>query len=393
MKRLTWIVVAVLVAAGLLAVRMKRVHDKNAAPLVQQVRPVVEVASVTRGRVGSVRHVTGTVVAGEEARVAPQIMARILEIRVREGQQVREGQLLAVLDSRELEDAMAQAGAGLAAAREGVAAAEAAWQAQRNATERDRLLHDAGAISDEQWEHSQAAEKTSQARLEAARAELRVAEKRHDQARTRRNYAFLKAPFDGVVTARMADPGDLAVPGKPVLVVARQEGIRVRAGLPVGDLARLAPGHPVTVSADGKVVETTVSRIVPATGASGLASFEADLVQVPETFVPGATVGVDVELGDAEGLVVPAGALLEGENGTWVFVAGNAAETGETGGRTATIRPVEVHPTARSLDSVVVEGELEEGDLVVVALPSRLMTLAPGTTVEIAAPSPGEGGA
>ncbi len=390
MKKLTWILVAVLVAAGLLAVRAKRVAEKNGAPLVRRVVPVVETVAVERGRVVVTRHVTGTVVADEEAQLAPRIMARLLEVRVREGDPVRSGQVLAVLDARELEDAVAQAGAGLAAAREAVAAAEAAWQAQREATARDRVLHEARAISDEQWEHSTAAERAARARLEAARAELKVAEKRHDQARTRHGYARLSAPFDGVVTARLADPGDLAVPGKPVLTVARRGGIRVRADLPVEDLARLAVGAPVTVTAPGVTLEAAVSRIVPATGASGLAPFEADLGDAPAALLPGATVGVDVALERAEGLVVPSDALLEGEGGSWVLRVDRSAG-GERDRSEGTVHPVPVRVEARSAGRAVVEGDLSEGALVAVGEPSRLMVLAPGNTVRIV-PREGEGG-
>ncbi|HHQ48969.1 MAG TPA: efflux RND transporter periplasmic adaptor subunit [Acidobacteria bacterium] len=394
MKKLAWIVVAVLITGGLLAIRMVRVHQKDSAPLVRQAAPGVEVVPVRSGRVARVRHVTGTIIADEEAQVAPRIMAQILEVRVRQGDVVRTGQVLAVLDARELEDAVAQAGAGLSAAREAVAAAEAAWEAQRGVTERDRVLHEAKALSDEQWERSRATERATRARLEAARAELRMSQKRHDQARTRRGYAFLKAPFDGKVTARLADPGDLALPGKPVLAVAREGSLRVRAGLPVADLSVLALGDPVTVSADGTMVKAAVSRIVPATGPTGLATFEADLPDAPKTFVPGATVGVDVVLRQAEGLVVPVDTLLRGERGTSVFVVertgSRPAGSEEKAKHTGTVRPVRVEVLARSVDEAVVRGDLADGDQVIVAQPARLMTLAAGMPVEVTAIHDGE---
>lgn len=392
MKKLIWIAVAILITVGLLAVRRRRIAEKDAAPLARQPIPVVEVATVRHGAVGRFRHITGTVIAGKEAQVAPQIMARIRKVRVREGDTVRRGQVLAILDSRELEDAVAQAGAGLSAAREAVAAAEAAWEVQRNATSRDRVLHDAKAISDEQWERSQATERAARARLEGARAQLEMAAKRRDQARTRRGYAILKAPLDGKVTARLADPGDLAIPGKPVIVVAQRQGLRVRAGLPVADRTALAVGDPVTVSTAGTKIRAVVSRIVPATGTSGLALFEADLPEAPDAFVPGATVGVDVELCRTTGLVVPVTALLEGENGALVFLVepprGRPAGPDRVTSSTGTLRPRSVRVLAHSIDEAVIDGQLTEGDRVVVAQPSRLMTLARGMTVEVV---PGNG--
>ncbi|WP_025323356.1 efflux RND transporter periplasmic adaptor subunit [Deferrisoma camini] len=391
-KKLVWLVIAAGVAAGLVAVRAKRLEQKEAAPLVRRPVPVVEVVSVRSGRVARVRHVTGTVVAAEEARVAPMIMARLLEVRVREGESVHKGQVLAVLDARELEDAVAQAGAGLSAARGAVAAAQAAWEAQRSTTERDRVLHEAGAISDEQWERSQTALRSAAARLETARAELRRAEKRRDQARIRRGYARLEAPFDGVVAARWADPGDLAVPGKPILAVARSGNLRVRAQLPVEDLAVLSVGQRVTVGTGAGTVAARVSRIVPTAGPSGLAVFEADLPKAPKTFLPGASVSVDVTLAGARGLVVPLDALLDGERGTWVFVV-EPAGPGPAGTRRGTIRAARVDVVQRSADRAVVDGPLAEGDRVVVAQPARLMTLYDGMTAAFvrrgSAPGPG----
>ncbi|NOZ93840.1 MAG: efflux RND transporter periplasmic adaptor subunit [Acidobacteria bacterium] len=389
MKKLSWIVVAVLIVAALFAVRMKRLHEKSSEPLLHRPLSVVEVATVRSGSVGRVRHVTGTVIAGEEARVAPRIMARILEVRGREGDTVHRGQILAVLDSRELEDTVAQAGAALASAREAVAAARAAWEAQRDATNRDRVLHDAGALSDEQWEGSHAAERAANARLEAARAELEITRRRRDQARTRRGYSLLKAPFDGKITARLADPGDLAVPGKPVLVVARENGLRVRAQLPVADLSILAVGDPVSLGTGGSSVTAQVSRIVPATGTNGLAAFEADISNAPKTFVPGATVGVDVRLRQVEGLVIPIDALLEGENGSWVFLVKTEDPPGSASGAPRTewvVHPVQVRVLARSVQEAVVEGGVAEGQRVVVGQPSRLMMLADGMKVHVASP-------
>ncbi len=384
MKKLSGIIIAVLIAVGLLAVRAKRIEQRDSAPLVRRPVPVVETVPVTRETVSRSRHVTGKIIAWEEAAVSPRIMARVLEVRVREGDHVRPGQVLAVLDARELEDGVAQAGAGLAAAEEGVAAAEAQWEAQREVTRRNRVLHEAGALSDEQWEASTAAERSVQARLEAARAELTVARKRHDQARTRKGYAVLSAPFDGRVTGRFADPGDLAVQGKPVVVVARNGRMKVRAELPVEDLSVLAVGDGVTVTLGGESVEAPVSRVVPAAGVAGLAVFEVDIDRAPETFVPGATVGVDVVLNQFEGPAVPLEALLEGEDGVWIFVVRNISEGSNGGPTTGTIDPIGVEILGRSADLAVIDGDVEAGDPVVVARPARLMTLADAMTVEIA---------
>jgi len=374
MKRTTWIVVAVLIVAALVAVRVKRVREKENAPLVSETAIAVDTVRVGEDTVARTRHVLGTVVGADEADITPRVMAQVTEVRVREGDSVRRGDLLVLLDARELEDAVAQAEAGVQAAREGLAAAEMGHSAQLDATARDKRLYEAKAISQEQWDRSRATEAASAARLASARAQVEIAVRRLDQVRTRRDYCRLTAPFTGVVARRLADPGDLAVPGKPLLEIVGQENIRVRASVPPEDLSDLEVGQPVVLTLGERSVDATVSRVFPAMGQSHLATFEADLASPPPGFVSGATVGVDVYLSSAAGLAVPVAALLEGSNGAWVFRVVDS-----------TVHPVEVTVEERSLEAVVVTGSLAPGDVVVAARPSRLMTFADGMKVQASA--------
>ena len=372
MKKLGWILVVILIAAGLVAVRMKRMHQKESAPLVKIVPPTVKVATVEEGRVVHSRHVLGRVIGSDEAAVAPRIMGQVLKVLVREGDTVKAGKLLVEIDPREIEDAVSQAQAGVAAAKEGVAAAQTAYDAQHSATARDKTLFEAKAISAEQWDRSRAADQAAAARLEAAKAQLTVSEKKLDQAKTRLAYTRLQAPFSGVVSARLADPGALAVPRKPMIKLVHHAGVRVRAEVPPEDFSVLKIGQPLTLSLGDASISAQVSRVFPAMGKSHLATFEADLSEPPPGFVSGATVGVDLELKGAEGVRVPADALLDGENGSFIFKV--------DGG---TIHPQKIDILARSLDDAVITGDLSVADRVVVARPSRLMTLAEGMKVRI----------
>jgi RND family efflux transporter MFP subunit len=354
--RIIGIVVIIAIAAVLVIVRAKRVRQKEDAPLVKEVPVAVQTARANEGRVVRTSHVLGTVVGAEEIDLAPQVMARVMEVNVREGAVVLTGQLLARLDEREFQDAVTEAEATLTAA-------EAAYQAQRDTTARDKRLFEVKAIAQEQWDHSQAAEAAASAQFESAKQRLNL-------ARTRLGYCQLVAPANGVVARRMADPGDLAVPGKPLMQLVSQQNVRIRASLPPEDFARLHIGQPVSLRTDRASVDATVSRVFPAMGDSHLASFECDVTNPPPGFVSGATVGVDVQLSSAEGIVVPADALLEGDNGAWVFAVDNGV-----------VKPVQVEVLDRSLDEAAIKGSVRAGESVIVARPSRLMTLADGTKV------------
>jgi RND family efflux transporter MFP subunit len=355
-KRIIGIAVAVLIVAGLILVRVKRAHEIASASLVKEVPMAVQTAAVTEGRVVRTSHVLGTVIGAEETDLAPQVMARVLAIKVREGAVVQTGQLLARLDEREFQDAVTAAKAALSAA-------EVAYQAQRDATARDKRLFDVKAIALEEWQRSQAVEAATSAQLETAKQKL-------DQAQTQLGYCRIVAPTNGVVARRLADPGDLAVPGKPLLQLVSQQMVRVRAALPSQDFTALHIGQPVTLTTGGTTVHATVSRVFPAMGDNHLATFECDVTNPPAGYVSGATVGVDVQLSSAEGLVVPADALLESDKGAWVFAVDNGA-----------VKPVEVKVIDRSPDMAAIEGNVRAGEPVILARPSRLMMLADGMKV------------
>lgn len=356
MKKLIGILAVVGMVVALVLVRMKRVKERDSAPLVKEVPVAVQTAPVRQGKVVHTRHVLGIVVGAEEIEVAPRVMGQVLEVRVREGAKVQEGDLLVHLDEREFEDAVAAAEAALASA-------SVAYHVQHDASARDRRLFEVKAIAEEQWDRFRAAEA-------AAKAQLDIAEKRLDQAKTRLSYCRITAPADGLVARRLADPGDLGLPGKPLLKLVRQQTVRVRAELPAEDLAKLRVGQSVTLTLNDLQVAAKVSRVFPALSAAHLAAFEADLSDPPAGFVSGATVGVEVHLSAAAGLSVPTDALLEGDRGAHVFLV-----------RDGRVHPVAVKVLDRSLDRVVVAGDLKPGENVMVARPARLMTLAEGMKV------------
>lgn len=371
-RRLVTIIVFVLLAAGLIAVRMYRVREKNSAPLIEAEATAVRVAPVGTGDVQTTHHFLGEVLGRTEVALAPRITGHVLTVSVREGDHVRRGQLLVRLDAREIEDGVAQAEARVSSARVAMEAAEVALSTQQDVTARDKVLFEAEAISQEQWDHSQTEGAAVAARLAGAKAQLTASEKALDSARTQLGYAAVAAPLDGRISARLADPGDLATPGKALLRVVPDEAVRIRCRAPAEDIGALKVGGDVNLELGGTLLPAKISRIFPAMGREHLTTFEIDIPDPPPSLVSGATVGVDVVISSASGLTVPADALLEGERGAFVFT---------TEGEKAHL--VKVEPLARSERRVAVSGRLTAGDRVIVARPSRLMLLAEGSPIRI----------
>jgi len=363
-NRILALIGIVLILVGLAGLRRTRMREKTQAPLLHAVPMSVQVAVIHRGRIESVEHVLGEVHGADEVEVAPRIVGTIEEVRVREGEAVKKGEVLARLDPQEIQDMVAQARADLEATR-------VAQQTQVAATARDKMLFENEAISQEQWERSQAAEA-------AARARMQVAGERLHQTRTRLGYCVLRAPFDGVISARMADPGDLAMLGHPLLRVVRQSTVRVRAKIPPAIMVAVSVGTPADLELKGERFRSTVSRVFPAMQGSHLGTIEIDVDEPPPGFVAGATVGVDLHLQGGEGLLVPLDALLEGSNGAHIFKIVDA------GDGTHAVHVVNVTVTTRSLKEAIVDGKLKAGDETIVARPSRLMGLAEGMAVSLA---------
>jgi RND family efflux transporter MFP subunit len=375
-RRVTIIVSGLLVLAvivGLAALRAVRARAVASETTLAAVPVVVEEATVRRGTLRESRRFLGELMAAEQPPLSARIMAHVVDVGVREGDRVAAGTPLVELDPRELDDGVAMAEAALVAAREGQAASQVALAAQRESTARDEVLVEAGAISREAWDRSSAALAAAQARDEAASAQLTAAERALDSARTRRGYATIVAPFDGVVAARLVDRGDLAVPGKPLLALLPASGMRVRVKVPVETLVLLEPGTPVTCLPEGGSFEARVARVFPAADSSRLGTFEAGVPADAPPLVAGTTMEVELGVDSPEALIVPRDAVLEGAQGAFVFVLDQ--------GR---VHQVPVRVVARTATEVAVDAPIDEGSTVVVAQASRLMLLAEGTAVQLA---------
>ncbi len=348
------IVIVVVGAVALVSARRRAVRDLPAP--VQEPLPV-EVAAVTSGSVFGVVSTTALVRADWSSTVSAQVGGAILETRVREGDRVRAGQLLARIDARPLDDAV-----GAASAR--LAAADRALSVQKAVFDRDTVLRDGGAISQQAFD-------ASTAQLELARASAIAAGRALSTARVQRAYSNVTAPYSGVITARLVEAGDLATPGKPLFNIERPGKVRIISKLSQTALERIRPGAAVAFSWHGQSVHAQVSQIYPALDASSLGSVETLLPSSPFALPNGASIHADYATAPVSGLTVPNEAMYEGLGSTLVVrvVAGKAD-------------PVPVHLLAGGTRRSAIDGAIAAGDVVVIGLPSELMALTKGTPLK-----------
>jgi RND family efflux transporter MFP subunit len=246
----------------------------------------VTLATVGRADVTDTFEAGGTVEARMSATLTSRILAPIREIRVAPGDRVRRGQVLIVLDGDDLGAQARSARAAAIAADQDIAAtaadqqsAEAALVLARATHQRIAGLQARRSATDQELDQVIAALRQAEANASATAARARGAASGLDRARaaadaaaTAASFATITAPFDGIVTETLADPGNMAAPGTPLLRVDDVRGFRLDVRVDESRVATVAPGDTVRVHLDtvardarridGHVIE--VSRAVDA---------------------------------------------------------------------------------------------------------------------------------
>ena len=198
-------------------------------------------ATIEVRNLAEVYPVPGAVVSAREARIASRSTGFIEEITVDEGDRVRAGQLLAVIDSSQVEAAVTSAEATLTAAN-------ADLNDAKGDVRRFRKLAKTQALAQDQLLDAEVRLAQAQAALIRAEADL--------QARTEeRRYTRLISPADALVRERLLDPGDLATPGAALLHPDILGALEFELFLPSHRVNLLKAGDPVELSIEGLAIE------------------------------------------------------------------------------------------------------------------------------------------
>jgi len=271
----------------------------------------VEVAAVSRGPVTASLNYAATVEADFETSVAAKVAAPVKALLAKEGQLVRAGQLLALLDETEL----ARRAEVLRRKTE-----TARLQTEHLARElaRQQFLFQQGAISAQAYDQAQFLH-------ESARSNLREAEAAWQEAAANLEYVRLHAPADGFVKRIYRYPGDVTVPGQPVLSLLATQDLKIRVRVLEKDLSHLRVGTKalVTFESERTSFVSSVERIDPFLDPKARTA-AVDIALPPElesAIVPGASCRVAFVLAEKENVLrVPKRAVLESDGTRYVYV-------------------------------------------------------------------------
>ena len=371
MKRIViFVLVVVLLVVGGIALVAKKQGEIAGLAKPQTPPPAVEVASVAEGDLEVTVHYLGNIVPFTRSDISSRISGNILTIARREGDVVRQGEVLVTIDDRELADRVVAVNAEALSTRQKLAGAQSVYETQKSVYERDVTLQKAGAISQEALDHSRAALDSAKAAAVAYEESLKGLAMNTAMARTQAGYARLTAPFDGVVSRRWNEPGDLAVPGKPILTIEMRSPYKVLAQVPQEEVALIRPGTPVHLRNGDQRIEAAVNRVYPALGKSMLATVEIITKSSPFNLPSDATVGVDLVIRRVKGLIVPEQAVVKGPQGALVYLV-----------REGVVHLLPVRLLGVGSGKAAVSGDLHVGDQVAVAQENKLLTLVEGSRV------------
>lgn len=297
-RTVVFVLFAALVAALLWfqGIILRDEHPPAGVPAPPAPSSSAALARVERRTVPLTQVHPGFVEAIDPAAIAPRVMATVLEVGGREGDAVAAGSLVVALDDRDARAQLAQAEAALQAA-------EAQSVQATLAFERAQRLHDAEALTTQEWEAARAANDAAAAGAERARQAV-------EQAHAALSWFRLEAPFDGRVLERLADPGDLASPGRPVLTLYRDGALRFRVAVPEERSTGLSAGDELELAFDGLPTRrAAITRVLPSadprTGTVVLHLALEDAAGLR----PGLLGRLHLVVGEREALVVPEEAI------------------------------------------------------------------------------------
>lgn len=241
---------------------------------------------------------TGQVMPIFQAVLSSRIQGTIDQLLVREGTAVVKGQTLILLDNRDVRAELARAAAE-------VENAEAHL-------DRMKTLHAQDAVSKQEMENATRTYKVAEANHKAVLAQL--------------SYTVVKAPFDGVITEKKVEAGELASPGQPLLKMENPRQLRLEATVAEGDLKSVSRGDKIPVIIDalqGRALAGVVGQILPA----GDPQTHTFTVKVDLPSVPGLKTGMfgrfQLDKGTTRTILVPETGVVERGELTSAFVVGS----------------------------------------------------------------------
>ncbi|GIW48138.1 MAG: RND transporter [Deltaproteobacteria bacterium] len=308
MRGLAFAIACILVLSGCRdKVRPERVETER------QVISGVEVKEVRPTKVEVYYETSGTVKARTITSVASRVMGTVTSVMVKEGDRVREGDLLLTIDDRDL---LQRVEAARESYKEAIKALELAKQ-NKNLVDttyrRYKRLYDERVITEQEMDEMETRKKIASIEYERAQAALKRAKASLLEAQVSHGFTRITSPVSGIITGKNIEVGDMAVPGVPLITVEDHSSFELVVNVDERFLDELGIGMPVEVFIDatGKRVRGRISEIVPAVDPKTRTFVVKVYIRREEHLRSGLYGRVLIPEGKKEAILVPEEALVE----------------------------------------------------------------------------------
>jgi len=334
----------------------------------------VKLATVRKGPIAYVLSTTGDVLAVRQVDVVSRISGYVERIHFEIGDRVAAGQIVATVEPKEQHHRVEEDEAAVKVAEATLREKESQLLHAEKQVERARLLRKKDFISSQELDEAETRANTAKAQKELAQAQLAQREASLAQARYQLSLTRVVAPFTGVVTRRLIDPGAHVSSSTPIVTIADPDPLKVIVNIPERDVNLLRVGMVAKLQVDAfldRTFEGKIARLNSALDASSRTLMAE--VHVPNSdrrLKPGMFARVSLILAESkDSLLVPVEAVVEEEGKNYVYsVAEGKAER----------KPVTKSWAQDS--AVAITRGLEEGEQIVVAGQHRLR---PGMRVRV----------
>ncbi len=378
------ILIIIGVVIGKVLIKKRRAELLSYSPPKSYPLPV-EYAVVKRGSLRETFKYIGEVLPYTYASVSTKVPGTILEVYKREGEHFKRGELLARIDSSQIENTVLSLESEkrakeslLSGLKSQLKAAEVAEENARKEYERELYLYKRGAVPKEAVERYQNAYESARAKVETIKSQMEelkhsiaAIERKRKSVASQLKYTEVRAVSDGTVAKVLQYPGDVALPGKPIMrVFYDRDGFRVLVNVPPKDAREIEVGSEALV--EGLKIGK-VEKIYPAANVkNSLYTVEVRLKEL-KGVKPGELVETVLTGKPFTGFVLPYTSILHLKGGSYVLVVEGHS-----------VRAVPVKLLKRVNDKVVVEGDLKEGERVVVGRESKLLEVLRVKNVNLA---------
>ncbi len=251
MKRFGFVTILLLLVSTAMFSGCKGKADHEIKEIKRQQITGVTVEAVPLSQADEYIETSGTVKAKTTSIVASRMMGTITSLKVKEGDRVHAGQVLATIDDSDLVQRVKAAEKGVEAAKLQRSLTDVTYQ-------RYKKLHDDKALTGQELDQAETQKKVADMEYERAQA-------MHQEARVYHGFTRVIAPVSGIVIEKKTDLGSMAVPGMPLFSIEDTSGYRIEANLDEKHAGKVKQGMEarIYIEALGREIRGVITEVVP----------------------------------------------------------------------------------------------------------------------------------